>query len=88
MSKNYEISIPHFYSLEYKEKDRKMLLEIDFREPFIELTTSLIQHWEPPFANEEITEQDKKCILQNIYNYFVFDRKWGECTNISITFDD
>lgn len=88
MSKNYEISIPHFYCLEYKENNRKMFLEIDFREPFIDLTMSLIQHWEPPFENEEITEKDKKHILQNIYNYFIFDRKWGDCTNISITFDD
>ena len=81
----YQINIPHFYQLEYCENGKKMYLEIDFRENFIELTMDLIERWEPPFEDETITDFDKKRILKNIYKYFIKKRKWGESTNITIS---
>ncbi len=46
--KSYSISIPHFYCLEYKENNCKLILDIDFRDPIIYLDISQIKNWEPP----------------------------------------
>lgn len=43
--KEYTIDIPHFYCLEYKTKGKKNIVEIDFRDPIIYLSTSLIIKW-------------------------------------------
>ena len=67
----YNISIPHFYCLEYYEKDRKMVLDIDFRDSIIYLESTLVKNWEAPFNNEPITEKEKKRIIRNIYDYLI-----------------
>lgn len=87
MENTYEISIPHFYCLEYCEHNKKMFIEIDFRETFIDLDPSLIKHWEPPFEKEVISDEDKKRILINLYNYFIYKRKWGDDVDITISFE-
>ena len=74
MCPDYEISIPHFYCLEYREKDRTMLLEIDFRDPLIYLEDALVTGWESPNENEKIAPDEKKRILSNIYDYLVRQR--------------
>ena len=58
--KKISIDIPHFYCLEYKEDEKRLIVEIDFREPEIWISKSLIQHWEPPFQSVLITEQEKE----------------------------
>lgn len=65
---SYEIKIPHFYYLEYCEDNKIMRLDIDFRDPVIYLNTELIKSWLPPFEDVQITLEDKKRILKNIYN--------------------
>lgn len=74
----YSISIPHFYCLEYYEKDKKMVLDIDFRDSIIYLESTLVKNWEAPFNNEIITEKEKKKIIRNIYDYLImqgYDKK-------------
>ena len=45
-NKEYSIDVPHFYCLEYCEADKRMIVEMDFREDIYMLSTELITHWE------------------------------------------
>ena len=74
MSAGYEISIPHFYCLEYRQGERRLLLEIDFRDPEIILEEALITDWEPPYAGAGIAPADKKRIMCQVYDYLVRQR--------------
>ena len=74
MCLDYEIRIPHFYCLEYRESGRKMLLEIDFRDSVIYLDDILTMAWEEPFAGEKIESADKRRILDRVYDYLVRQR--------------
>lgn len=67
----YKIEIPHFYCLEYSENTRKMMIDIDFREPQIVLSCDLIQQWEKPHERELISKKEKRRIIKNIYNYLL-----------------
>ena len=81
MSPGYDISIPHFYCLEYREGGRVMLFEIDFRDPVIYLDETLITAWEAPFSAEIISSEEKKRILTNVYDYLA--RQRGFKVNLS-----
>lgn len=69
--KRISISIPHFYCLEYVEDDKKLIIDIDFREPKILMGKSLIKKWEPPYQSMEITEEMKEEIYINIKKYLL-----------------
>lgn len=58
MSK-YIIKVPHFYCMEYIEENRRLIIEMDFRESRFLLDKDLVTKWEPPYQNEIISE-DKK----------------------------
>lgn len=62
----YRIAIPHFWCLEYYEGDKKMTVDIDFRDVKLYLSTKLITCWDVPFEKEVITYEDKKRIIRNI----------------------
>ena len=81
MSPGYDISIPHFYCLEYREGGRVMFFEIDFRDPVIYLDETLITAWEAPFSAESIASEEKKRILTNVYDYLA--RQRGFKVNLS-----
>ena len=66
MAKNYYIKIPHFYSLEYHDGDKTMIIELDFRDRVLYLDTDLIKNWEEPNDDLEISYEDKLKILENI----------------------
>lgn len=51
-----KISIPHFYCLEYIDGDKKLILDIDFRESKILIGKTLTKRWEPPYNDIEISE--------------------------------
>jgi translation elongation factor EF-Tu-like GTPase len=74
MSLDYEIRIPHFYCLEYEERGRVMLLEIDFRDPVLYLDSALVTGWQAPADKEVVTPTDKVRILTNVYDYLVRQR--------------
>lgn len=74
MFPDYEIRIPHFYCLEYRENGRTMLLEIDFRDPVLYLDDALVTAWEAPYAGVKIVPAEKKHILDNVYDYLVTQR--------------
>ena len=75
---NYSVSIPHFYCLEYSEEDRKMKIEIDFREKPIYLSTAMIISWENPNQEIVIDEDEKIRILNNIKRYLSEERGFSE----------
>lgn len=66
MEKNYYIKIPHFYSFEYYEGEKKMVIELDFRDQYLYLTPTLITKWQEPYENLDISGKDKPKILHNI----------------------
>ena len=74
--KEYSIDVPHFYCLEYREGDKKMFVEVDFRERFFDLSLKLITHWEKPYDNIEIGIDEKKRILLNIRDWLLTERSW------------
>ncbi len=74
MSPDYKIRIPHFYCLEYEERGRVMLLEIDFRDPVLYLDRSLVTGWEEPADQEVISQAEKVRILTNVYDYLTRQR--------------
>ncbi len=63
------INISHFYSLDYVENGKRLILEIDFREPVIYLSLDLIRGYESPYDNEIISLEEKHRIINNIYTY-------------------
>lgn len=65
------LSIPHFYCLEYVEDDKKLIVDIDFRESKILIGKSLIRKWEAPYQSMEITEDMKEEIYINIKKYLL-----------------
>ena len=66
MEKAYFIKTLHFYSFEYHEGDKTMVIELDFRDRILYLDTDLITKWEKPYNEMEITHEDKLKILYNI----------------------
>jgi len=66
VGKNYYIKIPHFYSFEYYEGDKKMIIELDFRDKILYLTPTMITRWEKPFNDLKISREEKLIILNNI----------------------
>lgn len=74
MSARYEIDIPHFYQLEYRENGRVMLVEIDFRDSVIYLEESLITLWQAPYENDAVSPADRSRIIENINRYLVNER--------------
>ena len=66
--KQISISIPR---LEYREDEKKMIIDIDFRESKILIGKSLIKRWEPPYQLVELTEEMKEDIYRNIKKYLL-----------------
>lgn len=73
--KDWDIEIPHFYCFEYYEGDKKMIVEMDFRDPVYYLSPQMIEHWEKPYEDVEITMEDKRRILQNVRQYLLLRGK-------------
>lgn len=71
MNNEYKIRIPHFYCLEYYEGNKKMVLDIDFREKQIVLSRDMIKNWENPYENITLQDKEKRRILENIRNYLL-----------------
>ena len=69
--KEYRIKVPHFYCLEYYEGDKKMNIEMDFREDYFFLGKKLITHWEKPYENMQIEVDEKERILENIKEFLL-----------------
>lgn len=79
--KKYEIRIPHYYCLEYIEDDKKMTLDIDFRDTIIYLSTDLIGKWDSTHSDEIVSKQKKEEILKSINEYLINVRGF---TNIKL----
>lgn len=67
----YKIEVPHFYCLDYYNGDKKMAVEMDFRESHFVLNKEMITKWEPPYQNEDISDNDKIEIIKNIYDFLL-----------------
>ena len=70
-NEEYRIKVPHFYCLEYYEGDKKMIVEMDFREDYFYLTPQLITRWEKTYDNINIEAKEKKRILLNIRDFLL-----------------
>ncbi|MFD1318336.1 hypothetical protein [Loigolactobacillus zhaoyuanensis] len=68
---DYKITIPHFYCLAYVEHNRKMTIELDFRDPQLQFDSSMIQRWDAPHAQVALSQADKQRISQNIRHYLM-----------------
>lgn len=66
MNKDYYIEIPHFYSFEYYEGEKKMIIELDFRDKVLYLEPDMITKWEKPYDELEIPYEEKLKILHKI----------------------
>lgn len=66
MEKDYYIKTLHFYSFEYHEGNKTMVIELDFRDRILYLDTELITKWEKPYDDLKISHEDKLGILKNI----------------------
>ncbi|MBV5350068.1 hypothetical protein JZU71_02610 [bacterium] len=60
--------------MEYEERGRVMLLELDFRDPVLYLDSALVTGWQAPADQEAVTPADKVRILTNVYDYLVRQR--------------
>jgi hypothetical protein len=67
----YSINVPHFYCLEYCEEDKKMNLDMDFRDGYFVLDKGLITHWERPYESEIISEDKKIEILRRVREFLL-----------------
>ena len=71
MCPDYEIRIPHFYCLAYREANRKMLLEIDFRDSVIYMDDILTMTWEEE-QQKQLKEKDQKSSSPKVKIYVQF----------------
>lgn len=69
--KYYQIRIINHYTLEYREIIRRTKIEIDFREPYIELERDMIKSWEPPFKSIKLNDLDKDRIYNRVKVYLI-----------------
>ena len=72
---DFRIEIKHFYCLDYFEGDRRMIVDVDFRDPVKYIDKRYITHWESPYDHEVLSSAEKERILNNIYNELV--RRFG-----------
>ena len=75
MNKDYYIEIPHFYSFEYHEGDKMMIIELDFRDRVLYLEPDMITKWEKPYDDLEITYEEKLKILHKIRECLLLKRR-------------
>jgi hypothetical protein len=67
--KDFKVSVPSAFYLEYSEGEHMMRLDMDFRDEFPILCHRAILAWEPPFADEPVSDAKKREILANIIFY-------------------
>lgn len=65
----YQVNIKHFYMIEYIEAGRVMNVEVDLREPIVQIGLICINKWNPPYDVTVLSKQEKYLIAQNIKEY-------------------
>lgn len=72
----YKIKLSHFGSIEYFENGKSMQIDIDLREQVLEICLLCIQHWNSPFEDIDISQEEKYRIAQNVKN--CLEKKTGK----------
>lgn len=67
--KDFQVSIPSAFYLEYREGERTMKIEMDFRDWIPLLSYRSIHSWQAPFEGEPISDLKKQQIMENIISY-------------------
>ena len=67
MIKGCTVDIKGFHRVVYQEHKHVLYMEIDAREPVVEVDYFSIDHWEAPYQDEAISEEDRKRIMKNVY---------------------
>ncbi len=65
----YQVNIKHFYMIEYIEDGKVMDVEVDLREPIVQIGIICINNWNFPNENIVLSQQKKYNIAQNIKEY-------------------
>ena len=65
----YQVNIKHFYMIEYIEDGRVMNVEVDLREPIVQIGIICINNWNSPNESIVLSKQEKYNIAQNIKEY-------------------
>ncbi|MFD0897733.1 immunity protein YezG family protein [Loigolactobacillus binensis] len=63
---DYQITIPHFYQLEYTVGARTLAVALDFRQPQLWFDSSRITGWAPPYQEESLSLVAKWQIYQRV----------------------
>ena len=66
---DFAVEIPSAFFLLYRERDREMKVEVDFRDPMPRLYRSAIRTWQYPHESKTVTDDDRERILSNIATY-------------------
>jgi hypothetical protein len=67
--KDYDISVPSAFYLEYREGAKTLKVEMDFRDQFPVLSYRSIRSWETPYDGELISDSKRRQIMENIIFY-------------------
>lgn len=70
----YRVNIKHFFMVEYIENEKVMNVEVDLREPIVQIGIICIHSWNSPNENIVLTQQEKYDIAQNIKEYLEIKR--------------
>jgi hypothetical protein len=73
---DFKANIPSAFYLEYREADRVMKVDMDFRDETPVVSHRAVRKWEPPFADESISKPKKSEIMANIIFYLSEIRKF------------
>lgn len=73
---DFEVSIPSAFYLQYREADHIMKVDMDFRDEIPVLSYRAVRKWEPPFANESVSDTKIKEIMTNVIFYLNEVRKF------------
>lgn len=69
-----EIVIPSAFFLEYREDDRVMEVEMDFRDESPILSHRAVRKWKPPHDAEVLTDSERRQVMMKIIDYLHRER--------------
>lgn len=73
--RGFSVGVLDRSKLLYSEDDRYLVVEIELLvgQVLLAVYSDSIDHWQPPYETEEIEEQEKNRILNNLERAFAYD---------------
>lgn len=66
---DYKVEVVSTFELGYREGEREMSIDIDFRDPSPVLYASVITQWRYPYEAESISPASRQRIIERISHY-------------------